>query len=338
MQVVTSENLAEFVTTGKVADFVPPKPDAKTEAIAADVKPEVKPDAAIDAKASEKPSDEKARDETGKFVKADEKAAETKGATSATDDADEDAKLTEKIQRIIGKKHRAMREAEEFGAEEGRRAIEAERRADALQRQIDELQGKKSEGPKSGDGVDPDEPKQADFKTVGDYTRALVKYTAEKAGKNARQHAEQSRQQEHANTVIDAFVERQDAFKAATPDYEEVLESADIVVPPLVQQCLVESEVGPQLAYYFAKNPEEITRLKKLPPSRQATEFGKLETKFEKKEAAPVATARTEISKAPAPIQALEAKSAPVTNKDPKDMSFQELRAHRMAERASKGR
>jgi hypothetical protein len=335
MQVVTPDNLVEFVSTGKVADFKPPdssdapKPGDKPEATTptAGAATETKVDDAA------KPKDEPKRDADGKFVKAgDEPAADV--------ESDEDAKLTEKIKRIIGKKHRAQREAEEFATTEGRRAIAAEQRAEALQRQIDALQGQKSGGPKAGEGEgsDPDEPKPADFKTVGEYTRALVKYEAKKAGETGRKNAEQSRQQSQANEVIGAFVERQEAFKKATPDYESVLTEADFEVPPLAQQYLIESEMGPQLAYHLAKNPDEVTRLHKLSPSRQLAELGKLEARLESKSPpAPAAAANGagKVSKAPAPIQPLEGKEATVT-KDPSQMSLQELRAFREQERRAK--
>jgi hypothetical protein len=232
-----------------------------------------------------------------------------------------------------------MREAEEFATGEGRRAIEAERRAEQLQREIDALKGTKSGGPsadKDG-GSDPDEPKPGDFKTVGEYTRALVKYEAKKAGETGKAQAEQSKQQEHANEIVSAFVKRQDEFKAATPDYEDVVGGTDLIVPDIAKQYLIESEVGPQLAYHLAKNPDEVTRLKKLSPSRCVAELGKLETKFEKAAAPAKADAAPakEISKAPAPISPLEGKETTV-NKDPSQMTFQELRAFREAERRAK--
>jgi hypothetical protein len=247
--------------------------------------------------------------------------------------------LTEKISRIIAKKHREMREAQEFATGEGRRAIEAERRAEQLQREIDALKGKKSDGPNTDDasGSDPDEPKPGDFKTVGEYTRALVKYEAKKAGETGKAKAEQSKQQERANEVVGEFVKRQDAFKAATPDYEDVVGGTELIIPNIAMQYLIESDVGPQLGYYLAKNPDEVTRLQKLSPSRCLAELGKLETKLEK----PAAPAKVdagkpkEVSKAPAPISRSREKRPTVT-KDPSQMNFQELRAFREAERRAK--
>lgn len=338
MQVITPENHVEFITTGKVAEFKPPSADAKApEAKPADAAN--KPTAGTESKASDKPTNEPVRDAaTGKFTKAgDEKPADANGAKP---DADEDAELTAKIQRIINKKHREMKEAQEFATGEGRRAIEAERRAAQLEREIEALKGKKSGGPGSDDstGSDPDEPKPGDFKTVGDYTRALVKYEAKKAGETGKAQAEQSKQQEQANQVIGEFVKRQEAFKAATPDYEDVVGATELVIPNIAMQYLIESDVGPQLGYYLAKNPDEATRLQKLSPTRCIAELGKLETKLEKTAAPAKADAGVakEVSKAPAPIQPLSNDSPAAVQKDPSQMTFAELRAYRQQEARAK--
>jgi hypothetical protein len=333
MQVITPENHVEFITTGKVPEFKAPdaKEPAKTDAKPAEpgVSPETKVDDGTKAKS------EPQRDADGKFIKAGEKPA-----GDAEAEADADAKLTEKIQKLINKKHRQMKEAEEFATGEGRRAIEAERRAEQLQREIDVLRGKKSGGPNTDadGGSDPSEPKPGDFKTVGEYTRALIKYEAKKAGETGKANAEQSRQQEHANELVSAFAKRQDEFRAITPDYDEVIGNSEVVLPNIAMQYLIESEVGPQLGYYLDKHPDDVARLQKLSPSRCIAELGKLETKLEKP-AAPAkvdAGAAKEVSKAPAPISPLDGSNAAAVQKDPKDMTFQELRAFREAERRAK--
>lgn len=321
MQVVTNENIQQLITTGKVEDFKPPevKVDEKPDA---PVTTEIKADPEV--KAVDKP-----RDEQGKFV-----SDKAEGEKPKVESEEDDVKLTRKIEKIIGKKHREMKEAQEFGATEARRAIAAEQRAAALQAEIDQLKGKKSEGAKP-DGESKGEPKPEDFKTVGEYTRALVKYEAQQAGEKSRQSVTENQQKEAANAQIAKFAERQEAFMTTTADYAEVLEGAPDV-PQIASQYIIESDVGPQLAYHLAKNPDVIARLHKLTPARVVAELGKLETKFEQKEAPkPASPAPTEISKAPAPIQILEAKTTPV-QKDPSQMSFQELRAFREAEKRAK--
>lgn len=325
-QVITPDNHVQFIQTGKVEDFKPP------EAAKVEQKPEVKAEsgkepAADTAKTAEAAkTTEQVRDEQGKFKKAGEPAAEVEA---------EDVELTEKVRKLIGKKHRQMMEAQEFATGEGRRALQAERRAAELEREIAALRNWKSDGPKAGEegGSDPDEPKQADFKTAGDYLRAMTKYEVAKAANDARANAAQQRQQSEANSAVAAFVERQDAFRAANPDYDEIVGAANIEMPNDAMQYLIESEAGPALTLHLARNPDEITRLKKLSPTRRVAELGKLEAKLEPpKQADKAATLEApQVSKAPAPIQALEGKTATVT-KDPSQMNFQELREYRRQE------
>lgn len=316
MQVVTNENIQQLITTGKVEDFKPPEP-----------KVEAKPDEKIEVKTekveSEVNTDKAApRGEDGKFVKAEE-------AKTPTPD-DDDVKLTKKIEKIIGKKHREMKEAQEFATVEGRRAIAAEQRAAALQAELEALKGK-SEGAKSD--LREGEPDPKDFKTVGDYTRALVKFEAGEAGKKSLERVTEAKQKETADAVISAFVDRQSEYIKTHPSYADDLEGAP-EVPPIASQYIIESDMGPALAHHLANNPEAIAKLHKLTPARVIAELGKLEAKLEKPvEEKP--TVPSNISKAPAPITTLEAKSTPVT-KDPKDMSFQELRAFRASEAKAK--
>lgn len=326
-QVVTPENHVEFIQTGKVAEFK--APDAKAE-------PEVKPadaTAAQPAKEAEvKPSEDKPRDEQGKFKKEEAKAD--------SGDDDDVAAQTEKVRKIINKKHRQMMEAQEFATGEGRRALQAEKRAAELEREIAALRSGKSDGPApEGKSGDPDEPQPGDFKTVGEYTRALTKYEVRKAAEGARANAREHQQQSEASERIAAHVKREDEFRTAAPDYDEVVGGADIEFHPAGLQYLVESDFGPQIAYHLAKNPEEVTRLNRLSPSKVLAELGKMETRFESKAAPVVAAAKApEVSKAPAPISVLEAKSATVAKK-PEEMTFQELREFRrnqeIAKRAS---
>lgn len=332
-QVVNSENLVQLVTTGTVPEFK--APEVTTEAKPAEPT-EAKPngEAKPEGEAKAEPKSEPARDESGKFVKADEVA-------DKKSDDDEDAELPERVRKQIGKKHRRMMEAEEFARERDQAAERERIRAEAAERELERIRAGKSEGPKPGEGksVDPDEPQPGDFKTVGEYTRALTKYEVSKAAKEARANAHVSKQQEQANAAIAAFVKRQDEFREANPDYDDIVSAADIEAPPAVMQYLVESDVGPALTLHLCKHPDEVSRLRKLSPSRQVAELGKLEIKFEKKAESPAGekpTAR-EVSKAPAPIAPLEAKTTPI-QKDPSQMSVSELREHRRQEALAKAR
>jgi len=339
MQVVTNENMLEFIEKRQVPEFKAPEGDAAKAASESK--------AAIDAaKASSDAAVEKARDiTTGKFVKADgekapkeESKIEEAGKPADDDDTSELSEAVKrKIDKIIAKKHRAMKEAEEFGADSYRQRLAAEQRAEQLQREIDELKAKSGNGPATAKDIDPGEPKQEDFKTVGEYTRALTKYEVAKAKREALANAEKSTQQAQAAERGETFIKRQSEFMKAHPDYEEVVEGANFEVPHVGLQFMVESEYGPQLAYHLAKNPDIAERLRTLSPGRVIAELGKLEAKFEKQPepATPAVAATPSVSRAPAPITPIEGKTTPV-QQDPAKMNFRELREYERQREAAR--
>lgn len=349
--VVTNENMLDVIQHKPIPEFKAPEP-AKAEG------------AADTSKVSDT-----ARDvNTGKFVsKSGEKTekaggepeAKTNGAEpvkadtqadvgkTTGDDADDDADLPERVRKTIGKKHRAMREAEEFAESQYNRARRAEARAQELEQ---EIQGRK--GPAAADpaAVDADEPKPENFKTVGEYAKAFAKFEVAKALAADRAESQQRDQKHQVDTLRDAFEQRKREFVAATPDYEEVIGDTDVEVPNHMARYIAESEVGPQLGYYLAKpeNKSDVERLKKLSPIRAIAELGKLEVKLAEKKPEPkidakasgttaAANGNANVSKAPAPIEPLSGQGATTVQTDPAKMTFKELREFER-QRAAKSR
>lgn len=310
-QVVTNENMLEFIQNRQVPEFKAP------ESAKADPTPE---------KVETPAEPEKPRDESGKFVAKEE----VKEAAKAADDDEDDSDLPERVRKQIGKKHRLMKEAEEFGREEFRARKAAEERAERAERALAERDAATKSRPASDskDGL----PKPEDFKTVAEYADALTDYKLEKKLEEHRKAEVAKRQQDAAAQTKSEFGERIAKVMKEIPDYEDVVSQADIDVQPHVAQYMVESDSGPHLGYHFAKHPEELARIQKLSPIRAIAELGKLETTLEK-QPAPKAPATPVVSKAPAPITPLDSKGSTVVAKDPSTMTFQELRAYRMEER-----
>lgn len=327
-QVVTNENMQEFIQNRSVPEFK--APEVKGEP----AKPAEPVAAAADTAAQEQPKAEPQRGADGKFVKADDTQAakpEDTAAKAADDDDTDDADLPERVRRQIGRKHRAMKEAEEFGREEYRARKAAEDRAAALEARLKELESKS--GPKPEKGADA--PKPEDFKTVADYADALTDYLLEKKLAKREEESTKTHQAQAIQNAQQAFGERVAKVAKDIPDYYEVVEAADVDVPPHVVAHIVESgDSGVRLGYHLAKHPEELDRIKKLSPIRAIAELGKLETQLEKKPepATPAASAKPAVSRAPAPITPLDGNSTPV-EQDESKMSFQQLRAKREAER-----
>lgn len=331
MQVVTNENMAEFIQNRSVPDFVPPKADVKVE-----VKAEVKADEP--AKEGEQP-----RGADGQFVKADkvdEVAADAaaKAEKSAVDDeGDPDGEgLTEHARRVIGKKHRRMKEAEEFARQLYGDKTAAEKRAEEAERKLAERD------PKSRPDSDKDskEPKAEDFKTVGEYAEALAEYKVEKkfAEREAKRDQEQREQAaQRAQAELNGAITK---VAKEIPDYADVIGDSEIDMPPHITVYLATNgETGVRLGYHLAKHPDEYDRIAKLSPIRAIAELGKLEDRITKpkekaKEPDPEVQA---VSRAPSPITPLEGNNA-VVQKDPAKMTIQELRVYEQQQRAAKAR
>ncbi len=325
MQVVTNENMAELIQNRSVPEFVPPKADAK---------PDVKVDEVKPVAESEKSGDQP-RGEDGKFVAKEEPKADEAAKAAVDEVDDEDADLPERVRKQIGKKHRAMREAEEFARQLYGDKTAAEQRAEKAERELEELRKGKS-GPASE--KDSKEPKAEDFKTVGEYAEALAEYKVEK--KFAERDAQRAKEaQETAmKQAQEAHFKRVEATAKEIPDYAEVIEASDIDLPPHMAVYVAESPLGPKLGYHFAKHPEDFDRISKLSPIRAIAELGKLEDRIEKpkaKEKEPDADAA--VSRAPSPIKPLEGSSAAV-QKDPAKMTIQELREYERAQKLARAR
>jgi len=329
-QVVNAQNLVEFTQTGKVAEFKPP---------------EAKPaePAKSEAKETSAPADLQ-RDAAGKFTSQKEPAKSETAAPPSTKKEVADEDLSEVVRQKIDKKHRQMKEAEEFARSEALRALAAERRAEELQKQLEAVQ---KSGPAPAKSEAPKEPKPDDFATVAEYTDALVSYRVdqrlrEEQAKREREAAEreqEARQREFGKRLTDA--------KAKHDDFEEVLTSIKGTelerVHQDVTEYITESEQGPELLYHLAKNPDVLDRLRKLSPRRFIAELGKLEAKWEQppaKDPTPtlseVATTTRPVSKAPAPIAPLDTAGIAPVAKKPEDMSVQELREYRRQQEREK--
>ena len=93
-------------------------------------------------------------------------------------------------------------------------------------------------------------------------------------------------------------------FAKTQTDFWQVSQNPDLPITSEMGQVIVESEIGPEVAYYLGKNPDLATQISQLPAHKQYMEMGKLENEISSKKM-PVNT----ISKAPAPIKPVGNKS-----------------------------
>lgn len=93
------------------------------------------------------------------------------------------------------------------------------------------------------------------------------------------------------------------------PDYvDKVRNAATLPITKEIQQELMGSEFGPQVALHLVENPEKAHAIMAMPLSAQLREIGRIEAKFEAEKAKPPA-----VSKAPPPVSKVDVDDAPTT-------------------------
>jgi hypothetical protein len=215
------------------------------------------------------------------------------------------------INERFSKLSTAKREAEAAAAEAKEEAKAAKERMATLEQEANDLRAKyepvKTE-------QDP-EPRADQFTDLEEYRSALKEWTADDVRrKDAAEAAVKSQKAQH-ETIIKGWTTRQDAVKVAIPDYAETIAGSDLKVSDQIRDAVIESEIGPEILYHLAKNPDLVTELNAMTPAKALIKFGKLEDKLtpasgETKPAAKV----VEISKAPAPITPLKGATSVTTN------------------------
>lgn len=358
-KVVTSEGLVAFVTEGKATHVENHKPTKPGEAPPLEVK--------ADAKTAELSGDKEEGNKKPESAQIAWSSA-AKEPEVENDELDpEDKDLSEQVRRKIGKKHRAMKEAQELAAENERFAEAqfnerraAEKRAEAAEREAAELRAKqqpvKAAEPELK-APTPDD-KDADGKYLyrdasgqldwDKYTDAKAEFRADEAVKKERQRQADEKQAAIQAERQKVLIKSADDTRKRHPDFDEVLSSikgtpADQVPQYVLDYMHEDAEFAGELAYYFAKNPEERERISNMSARLGTAEIGRLRTKLlspvrevPKTEPATVTSiTRPERGGAPAPITPLNGEGTSGVVTDPAKMNFQQLRAYER-ERARK--
>lgn len=215
---------------------------------------------------------------------ADTGKAGTKGAQPNPDDVEGDDGLTprqkreftEAMQRTIGKKHRKQMEAEEFALAQYNEKQLAEQRAENLERELKAL--KEANKPTPAKVEEAKAPERKDFETDQAYQDALIDFRVDQKFKaqeaTAARQREEQRQAEvvqHAKAKIERAIE-------LVPDFKDVTDAVDMVVPPYIAGYMQESDMFAELGYHFAKHPDVLEGLAKMNPARALVEVGKIES------------------------------------------------------------
>ena len=222
--------------------------------------------------------------------------------------------------------------------EEARKEAQREREArEALEARLKALE--QSSQPQKASVEPEDEPQPHQFSDAFEYAKALAEFTAEKALKERDRQEVERKAAEERQKVMDAWAQKVEAAKAELPDFDDMIQSSDVVVTDPVRDAILESDIGPQILYHLAENPEIAEKLAKASVSSALRQLGKLEAKLEKAvEEQPEKQPSKPVvkkSNAPEPIKPLRGSSAatdiPVDSDGQFHGTYQQWKAARMA-------
>ena len=239
---------------------------------------------------------------------------------TATEDRKRNPKLEIRFEKITKQREEARAEAQR--EREARESLEAK---------VKELESRSQ--PQK---VEPsEEPRPEQFTDMYEYAKALTDYKVDQRLGEEKQKEAQAKVEAQRQQVINTWAKRVESAKAEMPDFEAMVGSADVVVSNEVRDAIFESDVGPQVLYHLAENPEIAEKLQGMTVTSALRTIGRLEAQFEKAET----QTKTVVgkSKAPAPINpirsAANGRDVNITSDGNFHGSYQAWKAARLAGR-----
>lgn len=177
------------------------------------------------------------------------------------------------------------------------RANEAERREQALLERLAKTE-KPAEDAAPAPVAEDARPDPADYEFGVTDEKYIEDLSEWKVDQRLRQHDEQTSARQRFQKSLDTFhTKATEMFPEGEPEGLKAYKALPDAGSVVLQQMVIDSDVGPKLADYLGKNTAEIKRISGLHPLLQAREIGKLEARMS--EASPPKPAKT-VSDAPA--------------------------------------
>jgi hypothetical protein len=219
--------------------------------------------------------------------------------------ATEERKQNPKLEKRFSELTKARKQAEE-------NAAKAQAEKEALEARLREYEDRQAPQQKIDENPVGREPSPDQFDDAFEYAKALAEWSAEKALYDRDQQEANRRVEEERQKVLKTWSEKLEKAKPSLADFDEVIESTQVVVSNEVRDAIIESDVGPEILYHLASlDGEEAEKFQALPVAKALREIGKLEARFEKQETADETAVRSkpvvQKSKAPAPLSPLKA-------------------------------
>lgn len=154
---------------------------------------------------------------------------------------------------------------------------------DGVQQRINELTRKRHEAERRAEAA---EKKLADAQNKDISDLEYEDQIAEKTLQRTRQDQAQTDREAAAELAHQAYLARVEAARTQFPDFDDVAHK-NWEPTQAMFKAILDSDVGPLVAYHLGKNPAERHRIASLSPENQFREMGKLEVRLTAPKAAP---------------------------------------------------
>lgn len=239
---------------------------------------------------------------------------------------DDKAPLPKGLQRKINKLTRKAGDAE-------RTAREAQLERDLLLERLRHYEQPKADpAPKAENG----KPTLEQFDYDQDaYLEALADWRVDQRLTAEREKAEQQKAEQQTRERFRSLAEKEAAFAAEHPDYEDVAKDPSVPITPVMAEVIMESDIAPAIAYYLGQHVEEAASIAQMTPAAAGRAIGRIEASLSAPVSAPGQPPR-KVTQAPPPVTTLNS-AAPISKslEDIKDMD--EYAAERNRQRKAQG-
>jgi hypothetical protein len=127
----------------------------------------------------------------------------------------------------------------------------------------------------------PAPPRQSEFETDEEYSKAFVEWKDRDDDWKESQKTERAKRDEFEkklNSDIQQFVVNSQKIKTKYPDFQERIDGT--VYSDYLKPIIIGSELGPEIGYYLTYHPEELNKLNTMDSIQAARAIGKLEERF----------------------------------------------------------
>ena len=212
-----------------------------------------------------------------------------------------------------------------------REKYEAQAEAKMLKERLDRIEQNLNQQQRVAKPIDNSEPRIDNFDDFDQYVAAKAEWIASKKINETLNERERRSAEERAAAAhyqaVDGWNQRLEKATAELPDFKEVIESSDVPMSDFMRDAIVESDLGPKVAYWLANNPEEAKKIASMSPLATVRAIGRIEERLESQAKAP-----KKPTAAPAPLKPVGGKAS--VQKDPGQMSDAEYLEWRKKGRA----